>query len=851
MADNLAIGPEWEQVPDEFVIHIAPAAETPSARSQPPGVPDGWEVVPDEFIQPLSSDDNESLLDSIKAINKDITAKKLAQSAILGGQNLIGGLANLGEIILPGTTEEGRQATQRGIQRLDELRREYVGDPEYQTPPGRITGKVAEYAPGIAIPGGTVAQRVVANALSGIGGGAAIEAGLPEWVGAIAAPVGATAASKTLPAVLSPVRTIAGKTIATEVGPEGVKNIMRSLANEGDTVLTMAERAQTPGAAMYERSLRNEGIPALEELLTKRVEDVKGLVTDFAPEALTGELQSIRGAAIQKSLAEKAAEATKQAGAAYKNLKLTGAVPVESIKKEVLPLVDEIFGKTGLPMNAKTRNVLKTFFNAAKKRGEVSFDQIKATTQALNSVSSELAAANPKDLNLPIIRRAQELMDEATERAIASGAVPAEQKTAWEAARKQYRETMQKYGEDSAVGAIVKKDRSASGFVMSPEDAAAQITRNPQSAKDVMAAIGDDPALLEKVRSQAVDKILGGDKISNIKDVDSWARLIDKNRDVLTQIGGGKFPEQLQKAAKIISRQQSTREMATRPSKGQSFTTQGVTYALNRVMAGGFRGLLKLGGSQFASGMAVMGEPIYLIATFGANRLNKAVDAAIKNAITDPKALDLLMRSGTRRNTAVAVEALAPFVVRELSRLEQQQSARSDAKLTTEEPQFESNPATSLKYSQKSDNKKQEKTVDQTDPNFKNLLKAVALQESGGNPNAVSPVGAVGLHQIMPATGAELAKELGLEDYDLKDPETNTKMASLYLQKLLKQFGGDPELALAAYHSGPGRVSRLLKVYGGKTFKDIQPYLGPVGRRYPGGVMTKLRRLTGSGIVKV
>jgi cell wall-associated NlpC family hydrolase len=97
------------------------------------------------------------------------------------------------------------------------------------------------------------------------------------------------------------------------------------------------------------------------------------------------------------------------------------------------------------------------------------------------------------------------------------------------------------------------------------------------------------------------------------------------------------------------------------------------------------------------------------------------------------------------------------------------------------------------------------------------LLAAVANQESGFNPAAVSSAGAQGLMQFTPAT----AKGLGV---DPLNPASAVDGAARYLSMLTKQFGST-DLALAAYNAGPGAVSR----YGGiPPYPETQNYVSAV-----------------------
>jgi len=119
------------------------------------------------------------------------------------------------------------------------------------------------------------------------------------------------------------------------------------------------------------------------------------------------------------------------------------------------------------------------------------------------------------------------------------------------------------------------------------------------------------------------------------------------------------------------------------------------------------------------------------------------------------------------------------------------------------------------------------------------LLRAVATQESGGNPNARSRAGAVGVMQIMPGTG----RELGVTD--LTNAEQSIYGGAKYLSQMLDKYK-HPELALAAYNAGPGRVDAFLK--GGALPDETLKYvpaikahyerLGPVADRRASGVMS-------------
>ncbi|UCH87208.1 MAG: tetratricopeptide repeat protein [Dehalococcoidia bacterium] len=91
------------------------------------------------------------------------------------------------------------------------------------------------------------------------------------------------------------------------------------------------------------------------------------------------------------------------------------------------------------------------------------------------------------------------------------------------------------------------------------------------------------------------------------------------------------------------------------------------------------------------------------------------------------------------------------------------------------------------------------------------LLLAMIRQESFFDPTAGSPAGALGLTQVMPLTGSEIAQKLSIEDFsasDLLRPLVSIPFGAYYLGSQLDLFDGNLFLALAAYNAGPGNASR-------------------------------------------
>lgn len=106
------------------------------------------------------------------------------------------------------------------------------------------------------------------------------------------------------------------------------------------------------------------------------------------------------------------------------------------------------------------------------------------------------------------------------------------------------------------------------------------------------------------------------------------------------------------------------------------------------------------------------------------------------------------------------------------------------------------------------------------------LIEAVAWQESRFRQTAVSPKGARGVMQLMPATARELRA-------DASDLASNIDGGAAYLAQLLRMFGGDMTRALAAYNAGPAAVAK---------FGGVPPYAET--KAYVRDILAHLSRVT-------
>lgn len=125
-----------------------------------------------------------------------------------------------------------------------------------------------------------------------------------------------------------------------------------------------------------------------------------------------------------------------------------------------------------------------------------------------------------------------------------------------------------------------------------------------------------------------------------------------------------------------------------------------------------------------------------------------------------------------------------------------------------------------------------------------NIVYSIMREESRYQKDVVSPAKAIGLMQLIPATGRTTAKELGIKNYSkakLTDPETNIRLGSYYFKKVLDEFGGNVFFALGGYNAGPHRIYEWQKRFPGLNmdefveeipFRETRNYVRRVLRTY-------------------
>ncbi|GJL57491.1 MAG: murein transglycosylase [Nitrospirales bacterium] len=122
------------------------------------------------------------------------------------------------------------------------------------------------------------------------------------------------------------------------------------------------------------------------------------------------------------------------------------------------------------------------------------------------------------------------------------------------------------------------------------------------------------------------------------------------------------------------------------------------------------------------------------------------------------------------------------------------------------------------------------------------LVAGLIREESLYSARVVSPVGAIGLMQLMPETAKKVGRQLGLENSDsdrnaLDKPNRNIQLGTYYLGQLLNEFQGNIIYAVAAYNAGPQAVKRWIRQNG---HRDPDEFIELIGYRETRGYVKRV-----------
>jgi soluble lytic murein transglycosylase-like protein len=404
-----------------------------------------------------------------------------------------------------------------------------------------------------------------------------------------------------------------------------------------------------------------------------------------------------------------------------------------------------------------------------------------------------------------------------------------------------------------------------------------------QSVLELRSALGNDVEVLDQVKRAVIDNI-PRDSQGRLT-ADKVRKYLAANQGQLTDLLGEKHTGSITRILEDLQSEADVANFAFKSSKGNSVTAQRGTVAgtvrdtLLGALLPGSGTLSKLAdagrAAVSASNAKQVEELLFRAAmnpTFAAELAKTPTNARIFNAMDQLKALASGVLTGAAKSGTMELARTqedrsgAPTVFRSPARQAATPGA-SGGLISTPTPAPQStiqNTAptaaidkalSTLTGGKMEDVKQPQVQLEDSSPVAKagvasDLVKAVILQESAGKKNAVSKAGAQGLMQLMPATGREWHAKLNLPgEYDPFDAEQNKTIGTAYLEYLLNRYDGDEALALTAYNQGFGRIDKLLARTGGNSLQDIIQYLGPDGRGYAKGVLTKLNKIRNNGQV--
>lgn len=698
-------------------------------------------------------------------------------------------------------------------------------DPKYRY--ARTIGQFSVPVPGAGVKG------VVSGVLAGIGAQGAEDVTGDTKI----APILGALAGGSLPSLISDLWS-AGRSIFRGATPQEIKGtaaktfqditaltpseiedaIIASPRDQLSRLASTAELTDNAGAAQLEKTLASSDEAA--RFYAERAKAREGLRNQII--GSTSSVKGVNKEALGASLIDRAKQVDEFLSQNARNLweKVPREAPVDiaDLQTNINSIVKQ--KKAGLGLNARVKELVEQILPKATDDVATAGLQSSGALQDIRSDSLRLMRdATLTGQDERVLGALQAGIDDAMGKSLLG-----EDYEIWKAARGATALNKEIFRRGTAGGTLISETARPATVLKSA------LKGDAKAVRELKASLGGDKKLLEEVKTGVLD-LIPRDAQGNLT-ANNMKKFISANEGGLKELFGQDHFESMKRVLTDLQSEARVGDLAFKASKGGSNTAQRQTVAgaIEDSMLGNL-----VGGSSMLGRIA---ESVK-----GTARIKdaKGVQELLFRAAMEPKFAIELAKAPTNVRIFNALDRLkaignnllnssAVSIGKELSRTQDNRKSSpsvgvfvtSPKKKVIEEPTKEN--------------------ISMTDgPNDLNpVIDAMIQQESSRNPNAVSNKGAIGLMQIMPATAKDIAKKLGVESYDLKDPETNKRFGTYYIKELLGRFDGDMGLALTAYHSGPERVAKLLKATGGNKLEDIIEYLGPIGKKYAKQVMNRI-----------
>lgn len=508
-----------------------------------------------------------------------------------------------------------------------------------------------------------------------------------------------------------------------------------------------------------------------------------------------------------------------------------GKIPTSGIKKAIKNEVEKGFASGARKMDSNLQSIISDIYQFPD------YVPLRVVQDYASVLKEHAAGAGPTAttearMQAKIAGSLLDPIDGAINKAVKKGSLSAEQKTAYDAMKSLRREQGATF-ETGSVGPLLKKEPYNARYSIDSSEVTKRAIKTPEDARQLVTALKGQSDSKEALASSLLSHIW--DKSTNASTgkliPNSFNRQLSILSDVAPEVLNKNQFEALKKIGADLTSETTSRGTAYNASAGQSITSQATS--LIDLLQGQ---LTDKALNSISSVNPILGGAVKALRTYIKDpTLQKQIlNQELAKAVLDPQAAKALLTMPDKVLAEPIVSKLGNELARrvitigESARGEQFQQKPKQPKrkglfsppqdLGSDLGQWGGDSGASLP-----------KQNSATGPDLSRLMKALVKIESNGNPKATSPKGAQGLTQLMPATGREMAKKVGVK-YDPYDKNQNLLLGTLYYKEQLDKFG-TPELAYASYNAGPGRVEKLLNKYGA-DYSAIEPHLPNETRDY-------------------